>query len=133
MNIAALPKFVRYLLGGLLIGGFWYLNRHRPPWEEALRTIVVFALLMTVLKAKLRRSGVEVHLLPLVASKAVLVLIGALVEQGLTHSMTDPTDAPLFVAAGLAIAVTVLGPIGDSRYFGRVPSAPHSTADRTFC
>lgn len=36
-----MSKATRYFLGGLLIGGFWYLNRHRPPWEEALRTIVV--------------------------------------------------------------------------------------------
>jgi peptidoglycan/LPS O-acetylase OafA/YrhL len=126
--MTAMPKPVRYLLGGLLIAGFWYLNRHRAPWEEALRTIVVFAVLMTALKAKLRSKGVEVHLVPLVASKAVLVLIGALVEQGLEHSMTDPTDAPLLVAAGLAVAVTILGPIGDSHYFTRAQSAPQVPA-----
>jgi hypothetical protein len=122
-----MPKPLRYLLGGLLIGGFWYLNRHRPPWEEALRTIVVFAVLMAALKAKLRAS-VEVHLVPLVASKAVLVLIGALIQQGIEHSMTDPANAPLFVAAGLAVAVTILGPIGDSHYFTRVQSAPQIPA-----
>jgi peptidoglycan/LPS O-acetylase OafA/YrhL len=118
--MTTLPTPVRYLLGGLLIGGFWYLNRHRPPWEEALRTIAVFAVLMTALKAKLRNSAVEVHLVPLIASKAVLVLIAAIVEQALTHGMSKPADAPLYVAAGLALAVTVLGPIGDGHYFSRV-------------
>lgn len=118
--MTTLPTPVRYLLGGLLIGGFWYLNRHRPPWEEALRTIAVFAVLMIALRARLRNSAVEVHLVPLIASKAVLVLIAALVEQALTHAMSDPADAPLYVAAGLAAAVTVLGLIGDGHYFSRV-------------
>ena len=116
-----IPKPLRYLLGGLLIGGFWYLNRHRPPWEEALRTIVVFAVLMTALKAKLRSKSVNVHLVPLVASKAVLVGIAAVIGQALEKSMGN---AQLVVAAGLAVAVTVLGPLGDSHYFSRVPAAP---------
>lgn len=117
--MTTLPKPVRYLLGGLLIGGFWYLNRHRPPWEEALRTLAVFAVLMTALRAKLRSADVEVHLVPLIASKAVLVLIGAIVQQALAHGLSDPSDAARYVAVGLALAVAVLGPIGDGHYFTR--------------
>jgi peptidoglycan/LPS O-acetylase OafA/YrhL len=115
-------KFVRYLLGGLIIGGFWYLNRSRPAWEEALRTVVVFTVLMALLKAKLKRKNVEVHLVRLVASKAVLVVIAAVVE----YQIQDSTDnAPLVVAIGLGLAVALLGPLGDNHYFGRMaPPAP---------
>jgi hypothetical protein len=114
-----MPKPVRYLLGGLLIGAFWYINRSRPPWEEALRTIVVFAVLMAALKQKLKRAPVEVHLVPLVLTKAVLVAIAAIVEQGLEHGMSDPSKAPLYVALGLAAAVTLLGSIVDGLFFTR--------------
>ncbi|HEY1705108.1 MAG TPA: hypothetical protein VGG75_35880 [Trebonia sp.] len=116
--MASMPKAARYVIGGLLIGGFWYLNRGRPPWEEALRTIVVFAVLMLLLRARLRKAGVTVHLVPLIASKAVLVVIAAVVEQELRHSTSD---APLVVAAGLAVAIMVLGPLGDGRFFSRRP------------
>jgi peptidoglycan/LPS O-acetylase OafA/YrhL len=79
--MTAMSKLVWYLIGGLLVGGFWYLNRHRPPWEEALRTIAVFAILMAVLKMRFKRLHIDVHLVPLVATKAVLVVIAAVVEQ----------------------------------------------------
>lgn len=125
-----LPKPARYLLGGLLIGAMWVLNRHRPPWEEALRTIVVFTILMVALRAKLR-SRVQVHLVPLVACKAVLVGIAAVVEQGLLHAMGNPTDAPLFVAGGLVVAVTLLGPIGDGQFF--TPVRPASQVPEARC
>lgn len=127
--MTGMPKPVRYLLGGVIIGVFWYLNRHRPPWEEALRTIAVFAVLMVLLKAKLRRAGIAVHLVPLVASKAVLVIAAAVVEQRWEHSASDPSNVPLYVALGLAAAVTVLGPIGDRHYFSKAPQkAQHPAA-----
>lgn len=116
-------KILRYVAGGLLIGGFWYLNRHRPLWEEALRTIVVFAILMTALKARLRGRSVNVHLVPLVASKAVLVIIAAIVQQEFLASAGDPS---LIVAIGLAIAIMLLGPLGDRHYFIR--EAPSATS-----
>ncbi|WP_406140174.1 hypothetical protein [Streptomyces sp. NBC_01089] len=115
-------KVIRYVLGGLLIGGFWYLNRGRPVWEEALRTIAVFAVVMFLLRSRLKRRGVEVHLVPLVASKAVLVVIAAVVEDQL---MDTVGNASLVVAAGLGLAVMLLGPLGDRHYFTRLaPSAP---------
>lgn len=107
-------KVIRYVLGGLLIGGFWYLNRGRPVWEEALRTIAVFAVVMFLLKSRLKRRGVEVHLVPLVASKAVLVVIAAVVEDQL---MDTVGNASLVVAAGLGLAVMLFGPLGDRHYF----------------
>ncbi|MBS2533788.1 hypothetical protein KGQ20_13520 [Catenulispora sp. NF23] len=119
--MTGVPKAVRYLLGGVMIGGFWYLNRHRPPWEEALRTIAVFAVLMAVLKARLKRARIDVHLIPLVASKAVIVIAAALIEQRLEHSASDPANVPLFVGLGLAAAVTLLGPFGDRHYFSVLP------------
>jgi Na+-translocating ferredoxin:NAD+ oxidoreductase RnfD subunit len=119
-----MPKPIRYLLGGLLIGGFWYLNRHRPPWEEALRTVVVFAVLMAALKAKLR-GKFEVHLVPLVASKAVLVAIAAVVQQ---QPAKSTTNAQLIVAVGLAVVVTLLGSVGDSYFFSRTRPAPEAAA-----
>jgi peptidoglycan/LPS O-acetylase OafA/YrhL len=117
-------KAACYIISGLLIGGFWYLNRGRPPWEEALRTIVVFAIIMIVLKARLKRRSINVHLVPLIASKAVLVIIAAIAEQELQHSMSNPS---LIVAIGLALAVMVIGPLGHSHYFTRQPSPVTTT------
>ncbi|WP_030908261.1 hypothetical protein [Streptomyces sp. NRRL F-5126] len=111
------PKAVRYLLGGLIIGVFWYINRGRPAWEEALRTVVVFSVLMALLKARLRGRGVEVHLVPLIASKAALVLVAAVVQEGIKDSVGS---AALVVAIGLGLAVTLLGPVGDGHYFTRM-------------
>ncbi|MEZ0110031.1 MFS superfamily sulfate permease-like transporter [Catenulispora sp. EB89] len=126
-TLTGLPKSIRYLLGGVMIGLFWYLNRHRPPWEEALRTIVVFAVLMAALKAKVRSAGIDIHLIPLVVSKAAVVVAAAVVEQVLEHSMRASSDVPLFVALGLAATVAVLGPFGDSHYFTVAAEAQTST------
>ena len=119
---------VRYLVGGLLIGGFWYLNRSTAPWQEALRTIGVFTVLMLVMKVRLQRKSVHVHLVPLLASKAALIVIAALVEEGLTHTMSDPA---LVVAIGLGIAVALLGPLGDHRFFTRTTPTATPTATAT--
>ncbi|KIF77883.1 hypothetical protein QR77_36770 [Streptomyces sp. 150FB] len=116
-------KFPRYLLGGLLIGGFWFLNRERPLWEETLRTIVVFAVVMFLLTIRLKRKGIELHLVPMIASKAVLVVLAALVESQIEDAISDPA---LVVSIGLGLAVTVLGPLGDSHFFSRL--APPTTA-----
>jgi hypothetical protein len=107
-------KIIRYLIGGLVIGAFWYINRNRPPFEGALRTIVVFGALMFVAKLRLRNKGVDVHLVPLIGSKAILVVIAALVEQGIKGSVDN---ASLYVSIGLALVVAFLGPFGDSHYF----------------
>jgi hypothetical protein len=107
---------IRYLVGGLLIGGFWYLNRGRSPWGDALHTIVVFAVLMVVMRARLRGKSVDIQLVPLLATKAVLVAAAALVEVGLKHSMGN---AALVVSIGLALVVALLGPLADHRFFTR--------------
>ena len=130
MNAAltGVPKSIRYLLGGVMIGVFWYLNRHRPPWEEALRTIVVFAVLMAALKVKVK-SAVDIHLVPLVASKAAIVVAAAVVEQVLEHSLKASSEVPLYVALGLAVTVAVLGPFGDSHYFTALPQDSQTSTE----
>ncbi|WP_433893694.1 hypothetical protein [Streptomyces sp. CA-111067] len=89
----------------------------RPPssggWEEVLRTVAVFTVLMAVLKARLKRRSVEVHLVALVASKGALVVVAAVVQDRTKDSVGN---APLHVAVGLGLAVVVLGPLGDSRF-----------------
>jgi len=116
---------IRYVVGGLLIGGFWYLNRGRTPFEEALRTIATFAVLMVVMKARLKRKSVDLHLVPLLAAKAVLIAIAALVEEGLKHSIGNPA---LVVSIGLGLAVALLGPLGDHRFFTSKKSPTPSPA-----
>jgi hypothetical protein len=115
---------IRYLVGGLLIGGFWYLNRGQTPWEEALRTFGIFAVLMLVLKARVKES-VEVHLAPVLTAKAVLLLLAVVVQEGLKHSMDNPA---LVVGIGLGLAVALLGPLGDHRFFTRASAAAPALA-----
>jgi hypothetical protein len=118
-------KAMRYIIGGLIIGGFWYLNRGRPPWEEALRTIIVFAVIMLILKARLRTKSVNVHLVPLIASKAVLVIAAAIAQEELLRTTSNAT---LFVAIGLGVAIMLLGPLGDGHFFTRqLPPASSKT------
>lgn len=105
---------IRYVIGGVVIGGFWYLNHGRPPWEEALRTIVVFAIIMIIIKARLKRTSINVHLVPLIGSKAVLVVIAAIAQQEIRHSVSNPS---LIVAIGLGAAVMILGRLGDGKFF----------------
>ncbi|MHA6765429.1 hypothetical protein [Streptacidiphilus sp. PAMC 29251] len=114
---------IRYVVGGLLIGGFWYLNRGRTPWEEALRTLGVFAVLMLVMRMRLQRKSVQVHLVPLLAAKAALVATAALIEEGIKHSTGDPA---LVVAIGLGLTVALLGPLADHRFFTPKTAAPAS-------
>ncbi|MGQ4512399.1 hypothetical protein [Streptomyces sp. DW26H14] len=123
------PKVVRYLIGGLVIGAFWYINRGRPAWEEALRTVVVFGVLMALLKARLRSKSVDVHLVPLIASKAALVLVAAVVQECVKGSVDN---AALFVAIGLGLAVMLLGPVGDGHYFTRRVAPGSADSARAF-
>ena len=120
MTFAA--KAVRYLIGGLVIGGFWYLNRGRNPWEDAVRTIIVFAVVMTLLRARFKRQSVDVHLVPLVLMKAVLVVAAAAIEEAVKPSVTDPA---LLVSIGLGVAVFLVGLLFDRFFFTRLapPSA----------
>jgi hypothetical protein len=123
MTFAA--KAVRYLIGGLIIGGFWYLNRGRDPWADALRTIIVFALVMTLIKGKLKRQSVDVHLVPLIVMKAVLVVAAAAVEEGIKSSAGQPA---LLVSIGLGVAVFLAGLLFDRFFFTR-PAPPSANTD----
>jgi hypothetical protein len=112
---------LRYVVGGLFIGGFWYINRSRSPVEEALRTLCVFAALLLFARARLKREAIEVHLVPLFLSKAVLVGGAAIVETMLEPRLNDPA---LIVAIGLGVVVAVLGPVGDRHFFTRMTATP---------
>jgi predicted membrane protein len=79
---------------------------------------------MLVMKVRLQRKSVHLHLVPLLASKAALIVTAALVEEGLTHMMSN---AALVVAIGLGIAVALLGPLGDHRFFTRTTPAAAAT------
>jgi hypothetical protein len=108
----AMQARIRYVVAGLLIGGFWYLNRDRSPWQDALRVMITFTVLMVVMRARLKRKSVDVHLVSLIAAKAVLIVIAVLVQEALKHSMDNPA---LVVAVGLGLVVALLGPVGDHR------------------
>ena len=117
-----------YLIGGLMIGCFWYVNRHSPPWEEALRTIVTFALIMTLLKAHLLRRSRNAHLVPLIAAKAALVVVAAFIQAALGHLMHNPG---LVVASGLGLAVALLAPLSDRHFFTRATTLLASNQEST--
>jgi peptidoglycan/LPS O-acetylase OafA/YrhL len=115
-------KLARYALAGLVIAAFWYLNRHRPLWEEMARTIVVFSLIMVALRLKLRRRGVDVHLIPLIGTKAVLVVAAAGVEEALKNHGTEHRQ--VIVACGLGVAFALAGFLFDRFFFSLLPRDP---------
>jgi peptidoglycan/LPS O-acetylase OafA/YrhL len=120
---------VRYLIGGVLIGTFWYLNRGRPPWEEAVRTLAVFAALILLFGLRLRYRSrqsnnpppVRIHFVTAIAAKAVLVTVAAVAQWLLGHKMTDPAAV---VSIGLAITVALAGPRMNRHLFSVDAPAP---------
>ena len=115
-----LKILLRYLAAGLFVGGFWYLNRGKPLYQEVLRTLAVFALWLLILKSRLSHRSIELRFIPAFIGKAVLVIIAAVTEM-LLVAWTDNPALP--VAIGLALAVTVMGPIGHRHFFTRQGSA----------
>lgn len=107
-------KALRYVGGGLVIGAFWYINKGRPPWEEALRTIIVFSVVMVLVKGKLRNTPIDLHIVPMIATKAVLVIIAAAVETSIVGQVSDPA---LVTACGLGIAVILVGLVAHRFFF----------------
>ncbi|WP_242154559.1 hypothetical protein [Sphingomonas sp. BAUL-RG-20F-R05-02] len=109
-----LKILLRYLAAGLFVGGFWYLNRAKPPYEEVLRTLAVFALWLLILKSRLSHRSIELHFFPAFAGKAAMIIIAALAETPL-RAWTDNPALP--VAIGLALAVAGLGLVGHPHFF----------------
>ncbi len=106
-------KAIRTLLPAVLIGAFWYLNKSRPPWEEAVRTIIVFAVIMVIVRMRVAKRGVRVHLVPLIVTKAVLIAVAAAIQYAIKGHVSDPA---LIIAIGLFVAVALSNLIGN-RYF----------------
>ena len=107
---------LKYAIGGSVIGGFWYFNRQHPPWEEGLRTLIIFGALILLARARLRRRGIKVHFITLLATKAALVAIAVAAGTLLSPYMQG---SALVVACGLGLAVAVLGAIFDGYFFTR--------------
>ena len=117
---------IRYLIGGLAIGAFWFLNRDRPAWEEALRTLATFAVLLLLLNLHLKRRPrnpgtppIKINFVGALAAKAALVAVAALAESILGHWMTSPA---VVISIALAVAVALLGPLLNHRLVH--PTAP---------
>jgi hypothetical protein len=125
MPSLSMPRW-RYALGGVPIGGFWYLNRAHSPLEEAIRTLCVFALLLFLAQGRLRRKAITLHLIPLFLSKALLIVTAAIAETALAPLIANPAGV---VAIGLGLAVALLGPLGDSRFFTRMGTLPAIAGD----
>jgi drug/metabolite transporter (DMT)-like permease len=104
-----LKKSVSCILASLLIGGTWYLNRGRPPWEEAIRTAVVLRLLLILLKFGLKRISLNLRIVPILVATTILIVIAAFTEAALinSHSVQEPTVV-VSIGLVLAVAATVL-------------------------
>ena len=126
----------RYLVIGAVIGALWIAHRDEPLWEHAVRTLVVLvavpllaAPVLAWWRARRRDATVPSEQLSLprfVAAKAMLVAVAL----GLDVLLSSwwPGLADLLVAAGLVLAIAVLGPLHHHRLL--VPSGRDRTGRR---
>jgi hypothetical protein len=105
---------LRYTIMGLAIGTFWFLGRDRPAWEEAIRVIIVFTILIIIFRALLGRRGIRIRLAPILVTKITLIVVAAGVETLL--GLWVP-GAGVYVAIGLALVIGVGGPRFDRHLF----------------
>lgn len=105
---------LRYALMGLSIGTFWFIGRNRPAWEEAIRIIIVFTVIIVLFRLLLARRGIRVRLVPILCTKVVLVVIAAAVETLLSRWISEPGT---YVAIGLALIIALGGPHFDRHLF----------------
>ena len=112
------------ILASLLIGGTWYLNKGRAPWEEAIRATVVFRVALLLIKVGLRRRSLNLRVIPIFLATTILVVIAAFVETALinSHSVQNPA---VVVSIGLTLAVVVTVLLGGRHFLPqRVPRSP---------
>jgi len=133
--------WVRYAVIGIALGGAWLWNKGLPPWQHALRLLVLVLVLVPAanhLRTRyLRRRGQQVqpstHLRGLVIAKVILV-VAALGAELLFDLWLPLATATTVVAALLAVAVVLAGPLAHEWIVsgGRRPgrAAPRDAADR---
>ena len=105
---------IRYLVLGAVLGVPWAVQSGNPPWEHALRTLIVLAIALPAATVVLHRyaakSGRQVPRLrhgPLIAAKLGLV-VAAMTGQWLLAMAMDHANIPVGIA--LVLAVSILGP-----------------------
>jgi hypothetical protein len=110
------PLLIRtaYLVVGVKIGALWLAQGENSPWEHALRLLVLMAVVMavmTVVRHWAARRGRRVAHHPIGRFLlAKLTLVGLAVFAGL--ALEDSiANVNLWVSAGLAVMVAVVGPI----------------------
>ena len=129
------PVRLVYLVMGIVIGGVWALNGGTPLWEHAAKTL---ALVLTVpfvihwLRARReRRAGItgrpRLALRRLIAAKLSLVAVALGVNAALDGHVPG---ADYIVAAGLAAAVALLGPLLHPHLLKPVAASPNTQARR---
>lgn len=103
----------RYLILGVILGLFWYVNGAQPLWQHALRMLLIMAGVLIVLELLARRrhrgGGDRPHIAHgrIIAAKLVLLAV-AVGAEWLLDLYTSRAD--LIVAIGLAVVVAVAGP-----------------------
>lgn len=110
---------LKYLVMAAVIGGLWFQNRHRPAWEEGIRVLIVFALVMLLMKRLVARRGITIELGPALLTKTVLIAIALAVQLLVGRWTSDPAG---YVAVGLALIIALLGPLFDHRFFSYTPT-----------
>ena len=116
-DAAGAPVRIRYAVIGVVLGGAWAANWGLPPWEHALRLVVLLLVVVPVVNLArsrhLRRRGRPAepssHLRGLVISKVILVALALVVEIALERWLPLGT-ATTVVALLLFVVVVVAGP-----------------------
>lgn len=97
------------LVTGVVLGGLWAWQAGESVWEHAIRFGILLFVAPLALRAVERRvGGVRIDTIRLLTAKAAL-LGGALAASVLLGRVTGSAD--YVVAAGIALAVALVGPL----------------------
>jgi hypothetical protein len=110
MARAAKQPHSHYLIAGLAVGGLWLLNGDKSLLYHALQMLIVMSVLTVLQIVLVRRHGETTAYARVVSAKLALIAV-AVSAEWLLAPVTCRSNT--IVAVGLAVLITVVGPMLD--------------------